>query len=54
MGLAKVVSARTPIDGERCTVVDQKLERYAKLDRAPVAADGGDDFWPVPLSVAKP
>ena len=36
------------------TVINDKLERYADLDPKAVAAAGGDDFWPVPLSVAKP
>ena len=36
------------------TVIDQKLEVYADLDREAVTVTGGDDFWRVPLTEAKP
>ena len=36
------------------TIIDQKLERYAGLDSATVAATGGDDFWPAPLTETRP
>ena len=36
------------------TVIDNKLERYAALDPEAVTVTGGDDFWPAPLTEAKP
>ena len=32
------------------TVIDRKLDTYAEIDPEALAAAGGDDFWPAPLS----
>ncbi len=31
------------------TIIDQKLDTYAKLDPKVLKATGGDRFWPAPL-----
>ena len=36
------------------TVIDNKLDRYAGLNPKAVMVTGGDEFWPAPLTEAKP
>ncbi len=36
------------------TIIDKKLERYAKLEPEVIEAAGGDDFWQPPLHGVDP